>query len=106
MGKVKNIARKLVPDFMRLRFRSVRSGALHELRLIRSFASDYSRYRRYSYRKERANDGQRQLSAMIFMEAHRVEKAFSLPSIIPGYGFARLRSLIGLISQLKQKAKS
>lgn len=98
VSKLKSIIRRLIREPVHL----LRSGLSQELRLIRSFASDYFRYRKYSYRRSRQDDGLRQLNAMIILEAHRIEKAFSLPEIRSGYGREAIRKLIGLLGQYKQ----
>lgn len=82
-----------------MRKRSKWRGEKH---LIQAYMSDYQRYRKYSYNQFSANQNLQNLSAMIIMEAHAVEKGFSLPNIRPAYGEERIRHLISLMSKYRR----
>lgn len=77
-------------------------GLSQEVRLIRAFVSDYLRYRKYSFRSDRKCHGQHNLDAMIILEAHCIEKAFSLPDIRPGYGSTTIPKIINLLQQYRE----
>jgi len=69
--------------------------------LFPSFCSDYIRYQRYSSQVAGAKKDRENLAAMIFREAHRLEKAFSLPEIRPGFGVDRINDLTKLLDGYK-----
>lgn len=69
----------------------------HHTRLLRAYVYDYRRYRRYSTDNLKQQDESSNLSAMIILNAHCIEKAFSLPEIRPGYGEERISELVELL---------
>lgn len=70
--------------------------------LFPSFWSDFRRYQRHSSQVAGAKKDRENLAAMIFREAHRLEKAFSLPEIRPGFGVDRINDLTKLLDGYKK----
>lgn len=89
---LKYIYRKTVPPHIRNRIH-------FETRVARAFFSDYTRYRKYACASTQQTSDLKNISAMIMMEAHKIEKAFSLPSPRPGFGFLVIRGLIKILQQ-------
>jgi len=65
--------------------------------LFRAFLYDYIRYRKYSYYYPRESNDLPNLNAMIFREAHGLEKGLSLPEVRLGYGTERINKIISLM---------
>ncbi len=72
---------------------------LFELRLIRNSYADYKRYGKYACANVLDNRNGDNLRAKIVMEAHKIEKAFSLPAPRPGFGRKVIPELIHLLEQ-------
>lgn len=79
-----------------------RSRLVNERLLLADYFSDYRRYRKYSYDRFSATNDYKNLSAMIIMEAHAIEKGFSLPEIRSGFGVERISGLIRLLEQYSE----
>lgn len=103
MNRLKRLVKKILPDrLLRGMLFFVRVHLLGEWRLWRAFYSDLRRYRRYSSTGLQKGIAVENLNAKIIMEAHALEKGFSLPEIRPGYGSERIRKLIYLMQQYER----
>jgi len=91
---IRKLIRKMIP-------RHIRTRIHFEIRVVRAFLSDYSRYRKYACASTHQTTAVENLSAMIMMEAHKIEKAFSLPSPRPGFGMLVINGLMEILHQYK-----
>ncbi len=71
-----------------------------------SYLSDYRQYKKYSSKDAGSKRTHENLSAMIFMEAHGLEKAFSLPDIRAGFGKGRIETLDKLLNLFRDSGFS
>lgn len=99
---LKQIAKTVLPRSIRRWLQVNRSKLGMERQLLADYFSDYRRYRKYSYDRFAASSDSKNLSAMIIMEAHAIEKGFSLPEIRSGFGVDRIRGLIRLLEKYRE----
>lgn len=96
---IKRILSPRIQFFLRKCLANVREGAGLVLECYR----DARDYRRYASNNTYSSKDVQNLSSMIFMEAHALEKGFSMPEVRFGYGYARIRKLVGLLNSYQQK---
>lgn len=101
--RMKKIIHLLFPSFVRRRLYYLYVSVRREARILRAFIDDYIRYRSHSFNSTTFDKNQIGLESMIVMEAHAIEKGFSLPDIRPGYGAARIKTLIHYLEAHKQR---
>lgn len=78
-------------------------GPVSNVGILMAYASDYRRYKKYSYHYNDLSADKDNLESIIMKYAHSVEKGFSMPEIRPGYG----KSVIcELLNQMEKYAKS
>jgi nitroreductase len=98
---LKELYKKTVPVRVQNIVHAFRVKLYFETRLINTAFSDYWRYRKYACMATDDTATLENLSAMIIMEAHKIEKAFSLPHPRPGFGVSVITGLIRMLKQYK-----
>ncbi|QHI70185.1 nitroreductase family protein [Tichowtungia aerotolerans] len=93
---IKELYKKIVPLRIQQRFR-------FEKGLVHVFFSDYLRYRKYACIDPYEARNIKAFDSMLVMEAHKIEKAFSLPNPRPGFGVSAIRGLMKLLNDYKNK---
>lgn len=101
MRIIKQIVKRVIPERLFVFMLKGYLGIHESWQLISSYYSDYRRYRTFSSKHSGSNKTHNNLSAMIFMQAHALEKGFSLPDIRSGFGSERIKLLAQLLEKYK-----
>ena len=101
---MKKILKRILPKYVQLFLRKCLANFKESMALGLECYRDARDYKRYASNASSYASGDAQnLSAMIFMEAHALEKGFSMPEVRFGYGYPRIRKLVGLLDSYQQK---
>jgi nitroreductase len=95
--------KRILPKFVQLFLCKLLSNFKEVKGLAFECYRDARDYRLYSSNAFYNSDDAKNLSAMIFMEAHALEKGFSMPEVRLGYGYPRIRKLVGLLNLYRLK---
>lgn len=101
MVVIKKLYKKMIPERVRRRVHCIRGKVSFEAQVAMAFFSDYWRYRKYASVSVQETTTVENLSAMIMMEAHKIEKAFSLSNPRPGFGVLVIEGLIKNLCRYK-----
>ena len=91
--------KRLMPESLVDKARMLKVIVQMHTKLIEVSFNDYCHYRKYAQASFCASKSESGIAAMIIMEAHCIEKAFSLPEMRPGYGRERIENLIALMNR-------
>ena len=99
---MKKLYKKLTPEPVRNKIRTIRASLSFEKNLLFSSFLDYLHYRKYACVTINKSKTAENLASMMVMEAHKIEKAFSLPAPRPGFGVAVIKGLIKMLKQYEE----
>lgn len=100
---MKKFLKRILPNPIQLFLRKCRANLKESLALASECYRDARDYKRYASNASYDSGDAQNLSAMIFMEAHALEKGFSMPDVRLGYGYPRIRKLVRLLDVYRSK---
>lgn len=100
---MKKIIKRILPKYAQLFLSKYIANFKESFVIILSYYRDARDYKRYASNTYYNSGDARNLSAMIFMESHALEKGFSMPNVRLGYGYPRIRKLVSLLDSYLSK---